>query len=296
MLRFYILTFIFTFATHIVAQDNFTSPNYKKYQAYLNKLGNNLEDLDRATYKYQELFNNSDIKERDNAIKLFFDKYEKIIDNLSNEIYQNNFDIDQDALYDYIYNNDDNSKKITTKELYFYKKLQQYSLTFDLSEGIGYIRFSDNKYFKNNFNSLISKDLFDYYNFLIYCNVNYAAEDAGLMISTEELADRLATWEKIYYNNIPNYAKTVAKDKVLSYFSVLLTGLDNTPAFDYDTRKISSDFLASYKYFINKYPNSKATNLFKEYLNILEKNNFTETDAVINSSSKLENKLKNLLH
>ncbi|NIF05044.1 hypothetical protein F3J23_06275 [Chryseobacterium sp. Tr-659] len=102
---------------------------------------------------------------------------------------------------------------------------------------------------------------------------NYAA-DAGLMISWEQLGNRLMFWEN-FINKYPQskLIKAVKKDYNI-YLSDYLLGMDNTPTFernpDNGTGKLNDENRAEFNRIIKKYPNSNTAGKVKEVIALFD--------------------------
>ncbi|RKE81755.1 MULTISPECIES: hypothetical protein [unclassified Chryseobacterium] len=98
---------------------------------------------------------------------------------------------------------------------------------------------------------------------------NYAA-DAGLIISWEQLGNRLIFWEN-FMNKYPEskLIKTVKQDYNY-YLSDYLLGMDNTPTYERDqdkgTGKLNDENRAEFNRMIKKYPNSHTAKKVKEIM------------------------------
>ena len=274
----------------IYPQNNSKNELVNQYRDYLSNLRNDFNNLDIAITKFNELFNNATQSEKDYGFKYFYEKYLAIIENFNNKIYETGkSEFNLDALYelgqDYKgeYNNSMEQKGVSKKDFEFYKKLVQFSLKLDMDEqGYTFVTLANNQFIKKNFNSFLSDEIFNYYSQLINEEANPAGRDAGLSISEKELVDRIIKWENIYKSVKMDFAKEKAKDKVSFYFDILFYGMDNTPAFNYVNNKLETGFKNAYSYLVNNYPSSVTSNIFKDYLNILKKNNFKKTTTIEN--------------
>lgn len=97
------------------------------------------------------------------------------------------------------------------------------------------------------------------------------ARDAGIAITLNELADRIAITE-MYLSEYPN---SVMKEKVISQYTLylrgFLVGLDNTSLVSQGAKEVDAQFIKSFYYFIDTYPDLKATELVQLYVNELER-------------------------
>ncbi len=107
------------------------------------------------------------------------------------------------------------------------------------------------------------------------------SSDGGLVVSWDELSDRIANWES-YIGKYPDTeeAQKAEEHYYLRYLSFYIHGIDNTPAFDINTLELKDEVKASYERYMEKYPDSKACEAVKAYYDILEKNNFMLNDEV----------------
>jgi len=130
------------------------------------------------------------------------------------------------------------------------------------------------------YNSYITEEIKEFISLEAEESKNPFAMDGGLMIPVEELADRIAKSER-YLKNYPDSPRSEEigmRNK--GTIGLYLTGLPNTPAFDYESKKISEEFLTSYKRTIKDYKGTVFAEIVEEYLIVLEKDNFKKSDAV----------------
>ena len=68
------------------------------------------------------------------------------------------------------------------------------------------------------------------------------------------------------------------------YLRILLSGLDNTPAFNFEDQKLSSEYLSAYQLYLNKYPKTPSAQILTDYQALLSKTDMaksTETEAFV---------------
>lgn len=99
--------------------------------------------------------------------------------------------------------------------------------------------------------------------------VNYSA-DAGLMISWEELGNRLIFWE----NFIKKYPKSSliprVKEQYNNYLHDYLLGMDNTPTYENSDGTLYDENRAEYNRIIKKYPGSYTSKRAQQSLNLFD--------------------------
>lgn len=79
----------------------------------------------------------------------------------------------------------------------------------------------------------------------------------ALIVSPDELGERLATIE-VFVDRNPRFARLADVKQLQSrYLRALLLGLNNTPAFSYGTNRLTDPFLKSYQNALQKHPGTK---------------------------------------
>lgn len=106
------------------------------------------------------------------------------------------------------------------------------------------------------------------------------SEDGGLTISLNDLADRLAFWDSFLARNPVHLFSEFAKNNVDTYLHYFLAGMDNTPAYDYESKKIDKEFLSAYQYFVQKYDDTNSAKIVNNYLELLTKNDFVSNEEI----------------
>ena len=195
---------------------------------------------------------------------------------------QNNntlYDI-EDALagfLDSIYN-DTNGENFTDKDWADANKiLNKYDLElWDIGEGIVTIRELPNLYY-DIFKDYVTNDYKEYLKIWAKDNEKLYQADAGLLVSFEEIGERIVTWES-FLNQYPDTKLNIKVTALLnSYREDYLLGMDNTPTLDggYDNIPVTVDEVAKKEYdrFMKKYPNSPTVELIKYLLENYQNNN-----------------------
>ncbi len=97
-----------------------------------------------------------------------------------------------------------------------------------------------------------------------------SSSDGGLIISLEEVAKRAIFWENWLAAN-PNHV--LADDAALHVKWLnndLMMGQDNTPMFDYETKKPTAEAQAVWAHILKTYPNSKLATGIGQFMKIVE--------------------------
>ena len=195
---------------------------------------------------------------------------------------QNNntlYDI-EDALagfLDSIYN-DTNGENFTDKDWSDANKiLNKYDLElWDIGEGMVTIRELPHLYY-DMFKDYVTDDYKEYLKIWAKDSEKLYQADAGLLVSFEEIGERIVTWES-FLNQYPDTKLNIKVNALLnSYREDYLLGMDNTPTLDggYDNIPITVDEEAKKEYdrFMKKYPNSPTVELIKYFLENYQNNN-----------------------
>jgi hypothetical protein len=63
-----------------------------------------------------------------------------------------------------------------------------------------------------------------------------------------------------------------------NYTSVLIAGLDNTPAFEYDSKAVlNADYKKAYEWMLKNHPDTRPGKTVKEFYDILKASNFEKS-------------------
>ncbi|MBM3700559.1 MAG: hypothetical protein FJW68_06595 [Actinobacteria bacterium] len=103
------------------------------------------------------------------------------------------------------------------------------------------------------------------------------AKDAALIITWDELAQRVLSAEDFLIKFPQSSRYNEMGDSYFRYLMFYFTGLNNTPAFDYDTSKFKEEVISSYKSIISDPGNSLffTVELIDKYLDVIAINNNT---------------------
>ena len=105
-------------------------------------------------------------------------------------------------------------------------------------------------------------------------------EDAGIIISDQELVQRVYVWGKLMDQVGESKYKNIVENSYYGNMDLLFTGLDNTPAVDFDNEKFRPELIVEMQKIIDKFPESRAAIEFQKYLEILKTENYLFTEKV----------------
>lgn len=152
--------------------------------------------------------------------------------------------------------------------------LKSFGIGLFMTEGTFYLDVKPD-YFVSIFNGKVSKGLDAYLNLRAQELKEGFSEDAGLLVSFEQLYERVQKWET-FINEYPN---SIMIDDAKSYFETyletLLTGMDNSRVFDdSENPKLLPEIKSLYEAIIGSNANRKSTEIIKGYYIILTQNDF----------------------
>ncbi|MEI8204544.1 MAG: hypothetical protein WCH34_16095 [Bacteroidota bacterium] len=161
-----------------------------------------------------------------------------------------------------------------------------------LSEGQFYLDVEAD-YFYDNFKGLVSKGLKEFLLIRSEERKKGFSEDAGLLISFEEVYQRAKRWEQF----VNDYPKAVCIDEARmfydTYLETLMTGMDNSRVFEGEDNILVPEIKALYEKIMKEDAQSKITKIITSYYSFLSKNNFKEIDGIDNFLK--ENNLSSML-
>ena len=186
-----------------------------------------------------------------------------------------------------IYMNKEDSE---TRE--FQKLLDECGLNLSTTRGYFYVDVQPDFFyetFKNNTSASIST-------FLQLRDrelKNTFAEDARLLISFNDLGERIYDWDQ-YLKDYPDTRMKIEADYFLeTYLETFLTGMENTKLFDSKSRILIPEVKQSYESYLKNHGDTKSARIIQEYYEILKRNQFEYSDSIDYILRKYE---LNLMH
>ena len=251
------------------------------------------DGLHYASYDIESLwheFKTKGVNKIEQEIEMEISAYlsKKISDEL---IKQNNIIKQEESIF---YSNVNSS---SNNDILFNKLYNKYLDAINILNLTGYY---DNKdlsvYYHNNWVKLISSEGSYYYginyNYLInkygqYLSKEYKewlkhlsetehlVEDACLNVKPDKLREYIVYLEDSITKNPDFLLNNDIRDRIKSYLSIYLEGMDNSPVFDtWNTKRINTDFKSSYEKFLTENTNSKYYPMVEELYNKAKENNF----------------------
>ena len=172
-----------------------------------------------------------------------------------------------------------NENKNTPEIEAFNENLKAAGLDLCMSEGMYYFDVTYD-FFYNNFKDRVSPDLAEYLNIRKDELKQGFSEDAGMLISFEELYQRVKRWE--------NFLGTYPSSSLLgdanyfyqTYIETLLTGMDNSRTFDYENNTLIPEVKSIYEKAMIEDTTSNSYKIISAYYNFLSNHNFTYNDSI----------------
>lgn len=153
----------------------------------------------------------------------------------------------------------------------------------DTAEGMFYPIIDYRQY--QDYNTLVKPDIKAYLDLMAVESNNPPAKDAALVIGWDEILSRALKQEQ-FINSFPSSVKLADVQKLYErYVQFCLMGVNNTPLFAYEDKKMSSEAKTSYAKVLAESKPSKLTEIVQGLLDIAEQNNNQLTTAVENYRS-----------
>lgn len=217
----------------------------------------------------KELYTNINHLEKDTSLQY---KLDKALTWLSNK---------EDGFIDVIVANFDSTKYLhyideigddTIKSLLQNKWKEK--MIIDYSEGFWFLKYYPSM-MKDVFYPGCSPDINEFLILSSKYDQQKYADDGGLVIEPIQLVDRVVDWE-IFYDKYPSTQLKEELQMMLTYYTrTVFAGMDNTPAFDYDTGRLNSEYYEAWLYIKEKHPNSHLHKILDTFNTTLKQNSYT---------------------
>lgn len=209
----------------------------------------------------------------DTIIIDFLTEYQKIVVEFNDIMYDlNNYD----SLNTLAYSDDGNVYQCARD---FLKKVEGNGLSIAYSEGMIYIS-QNTAFIKSQIQDLLDPVSTEFIS--LYCDEidTVCCDDAALMISEKKLVNRIYNWGELLDKVSGLKYAEIAESEFYNNLNLLYQGQDNTPAFDWDSKKFNQNSLDNMKEIISQHPDSRAAKEFEVFIRTLEAENFENTGKV----------------
>ena len=138
--------------------------------------------------------------------------------------------------------------------------------------------------FYKKYSSYLTTDMWDYIRIMSVESNQVPAKDAALVIDWNEVVNRALSQEEFIVQYPGSTKISDIKDLYKKYLTFIFYGLNNSPLFSYDSKIMATEARNIYLEVVNRnrYKNSVLLEYLKEYLKLLERNNYKLTDEVMN--------------
>ncbi len=130
-----------------------------------------------------------------------------------------------------------------------------------------------------NFYDYISDELKDYVEIMSLRYEQYVSVD-NVQLTWDRAIERIIKAEEYIKKYDSKAREEMIQEVYTGYLMEYLGGMDNMPAFDYDTEMLFDGMLEIYSSTIEKHSNTYIAAILKEYLSLLEQEAFIYTEAV----------------
>ncbi len=268
----------------VKAEIKITAEDYTKFLATLDD--KDIKSLSKAIDYFNEKLKGIDIKIIDQCYVKFQEFYEKVTSKVDEEFIAKKEE-EQIVIYETMFPNEGNSgAKPTQAQKDYVELLKTNGLKVCTVEGTFYICKNEKTVF-DKIKDIVSPVMKEYLDQKQKESEEGYAGDAGLYISPKQIAERIIFWENFIKKNADFVYIKEQKDSVTYMTLDLLSGMDNTPVFDYETNKLTDSFKEGYKFVIEKHPDTDLGKIIKEYYAILEKDGFKDSKTRLAFISKL---------
>lgn len=270
MKKIYILTllaFFFFLASAVFAEAEAQDPSVAEWKLYLKSLdANDPGSINKAVGEFKTRFDKESQSAKDAAFMAFRNFYYDVIDKYG--VLIGTDEKLQALLCD--------EKKGREEKEKLKKSLSGQGMTLLMSEGTFYVSENTN-FLSDSFASQLSPGLREFLTIRSKELKKGFTEDAGLLITWNELADRIASWDRYLekYGNSPAAAQAAYYQQM--YLAVFLTGIDNSRIFSFEKKTLEPEVQKAYQYYLKTYKDTRSAGIISEYYSILKKNGLKES-------------------
>lgn len=134
--------------------------------------------------------------------------------------------------------------------------------------------------FYQKYYSALPSDLVAYLELMAVESEKPPAKDAALIIGWDEILNRAKRQEEFIREHSSSTQVEPVRQLLKRYLYFAMYGVDNTPLFSYQTKRMRPEAKQAYEDFVQKEEKGKVSTLIKEYLGVLKENDFRLTPEV----------------
>lgn len=242
-----------------------------------------VESSSEAAEKYSELLKGADTEICDKAFVVFHELYEKIEENVADQLLHNKKVQDSPCV-----EIDENGKELPMIKVLsdLDKKWKEHGFRLECWEGFPAVG-TNRDFIAQNFYKSVSPTMRKFLKALHENDDNVFQVDAGIVLTEKEFVDRAVWWETFVSENPDFILVDRAKALKKEYFTYLIYGMNNTPAISYMSNgseetisDLSAYFATAYTYLDKKYPNSEANKHVKPFFKAAMLRDFEKVEAI----------------
>jgi hypothetical protein len=275
LLLLFVAAFFFQCATKTTTSEE-TLPPITSAENYLKRL-DSLPSTMKSSLEGLEIFQKSFVKENkgenDKALRAYLEFQNELIGKLEQDLFN------KTEFYDRLVLNYEDTARTDQEVIAYMADVKKNGLLLNSGEGSLFLD-SNNEIISEYFGPYLTDGSKEFLNQYIIENDQSYAQDGGLSISVKELGDRLIFWDKFLIKYPDQLFTDHAQDFYRTYLRTLLTGLDNTMAYDMSTMEWSKEFLHVYKSIVEKEKGTKSAQVLSRYLDLLAANDFKHNDKI----------------
>jgi len=162
----------------------------------------------------------------------------------------------------------------------------------ETAEGM-YFPVLDYEFYKK-YAAYTNDDIKEYVDLMAVESNKVPAKDAALMIGWDELVKRALKMEEFIFTYVDSVKFDDVKDLYDKYVNFIIYGLNNTPLFSYDKKTMNEKARAAYTDVVREPGDSRLLQILKDYLKVIENNNYTLTDEVETYRTQARDNLQQL--
>lgn len=140
---------------------------------------------------------------------------------------------------------------------------------------------------ENKFSPYVTEGTAAFLSIMAKENKAHFAADGAIIISLDEIADRVINTENFIEKFGDSQYAIEIKQRYNWYLTAYLIGLNNTPAFSYEDNILEKEVLSHFNSTIIKYKDSKLAVTLKDYIALVTKNELKKTNEVLDFVTKV---------